>query len=349
MRRALRGGYPQPPELSTVRKYPLLHGKFGRQYRDMDFPEPVTGKDALAAGFTQYELNGAGWERLRRGVYLPAGQSAGNLTVLQRHVLQSRAAASASSNDAVISHVSAAAAHGLPIWAIPLKRVHLSRNRRSGARSGPQIVLHAAPFDGSDVVSVAGLRVTSVARTVVNVARTVPFEQAVVVGDAALQLRKTTVSELADQLEQAARRPGAAGARRVLRFLDGRAESPGESRSRVAMSRARLPTPELQAEVFDERGRLIARVDFLFPELGVIGEFDGLVKYGRDLRGARTAEEVLVLEKEREDALRALGWMVVRWVWKELGTQRWFDRLAAAAEIGRRSQRLGSWRPTTSP
>ena len=314
----------------------------------MDLPEPVTRKDALAAGFTDSELSGSGWHRLRRGVYLPAGPYAGNLNALQRHLLQASATASASSDDAVISHVTAAVAHGLPIWAIPLERVHLSRSRQSGARSGPRLVVHAAPFVAADIVSVAGLQVTSVARTVVDLARTIPFEQAVVVGDAALQLGKTTVSELADQLEQATRRPGAAGARRVLQFLDGRAESPGESRSRVALSRwGTPPNPELQPSVFDEKGRFLARVDFLFPELGVIGEFDGEGKYRREeLRGTRTADDVVIAEKIREDALRALGWIVVRWTWPELGGRRWLDRLATAGEIGRRSGRIGSWRPT---
>lgn len=314
----------------------------------MNLPEPVTRKDALAAGFTDSELSGSGWHRLRRGVYLPAGQYAGNLSALQRHLLQARAAAAASSDDAVISHVTAAVAHGLPIWAIPLERVHLSRDRRSGARSGPQTVLHAAPFAAADVVSVADLRVTSVARTVVDLARTLQFEQAVVVGDAALQLGKTTVAELFGQLEQARHRPGAAVARRAVQFLDGRAESPGESRSRVALSRwGKLPKPELQPSVFDEKGRFVGRVDFLFPELGVIGEFDGEGKYRKEeQRGTRTADEVVVAEKIREDALRALGWIVVRWTWPQLSGVRWLDRLAAAGEIGRPSRRIGSWCPT---
>ena len=122
---------------------------------------------------------------------------------------------------------------------------------------------------------------------------------------------------------------------RVLQFLDGRAESPGESRSRVALSRwGTLPNPELQPSIFDEKGRFLARVDFLFPELGVIGEFDGEGKYRRkELRGTRTADDVVIAEKIREDALRALGWIVVRWTWPELGGRRWLDRLTTAGEM----------------
>jgi hypothetical protein len=64
------------------------------------------------------------------------------------------------------------------------------------------------------------------------------------------------------------------------------------------------------------RQRFIGRVDFGWPELGTVGEFDGLVKYGR-VPGSDPAD-VLVEEKRREDALRAEGLAVVRWTWIDL-------------------------------
>ena len=258
----------------------------------MDLPEPVTRKDALAAGFTDSELSGSGWHRLRRGMYLPTAAYAGNLTALQRHVLQASAAASASSDEAVISHVTAAVAHGLPIWAIPLEP---STCPAVGGRARGRVPRPSSTQRHSRRRRRLGGGFAGDVRraTVVDLARTIPFEQAVVVGDAALQLGKTTVSELADQLERQLDAPGAAGARRVLQFLDGRAESPGESRSRVALSRwGTLPNPEC-SHLYSMKGRFLARVDFLFPELGVIGEFDGEGKYRReDLRGTRTADDV---------------------------------------------------------
>ena len=108
---------------------------------------------------------------------------------------------------------------------------------------------------------------------------------------------------------------------------------------------AGLPAPELQATVLDENSEFVARVDFLFSELGVIGEFDGRVKYGKQLRGEASVEQVMFEEKRREDAVRALGWIVVRWTWADLTHGRWIERILAAAPIGRRSARLGSWVP----
>ena len=66
-------------------------------------------------------------------------------------------------------------------------------------------------------------------------------------------------------------------------------------------------------EIRDERGRLVGRVDFLFRAQRTIVEFDGLLKYGG--AGGRQA---LIDEKRREDALRSLGYQVVRLTWRDL-------------------------------
>jgi hypothetical protein len=79
-----------------------------------------------------------------------------------------------------------------------------------------------------------------------------------------------------------------------------------------------LPAPELQREMFGPDGRLIARVDFCWEEQKTIGEFDGKIKYGRLLKPVQRIEDVIFDEKLREDALRDLGWQIVRWLWRDL-------------------------------
>ena len=124
--------------------------------------------------------------------------------------------------------------------------------------------------------------------------------------------------QLLEGLERARRWPGTPAARRVVAFADGRSESVGESRSRVAIAAAGLPVPMLQWEVrAPGSGDLIGRVDFGWPGLRTVGEFDGLVKYGYGY--GKDPVDVLVEEKRREDALRAQGLTVVRWTWGELG------------------------------
>jgi hypothetical protein len=76
--------------------------------------------------------------------------------------------------------------------------------------------------------------------------------------------------------------------------------------------------PDAQPDIFDEDGQFVARVDFCWRKLRTIGEFDGKIKYGRVLKPGQPIEDVLFEEKRREDALRDLGWQIVRWLWRDL-------------------------------
>jgi hypothetical protein len=138
--------------------------------------------------------------------------------------------------------------------------------------------------------------------------------------------------------------PGSRSAGRVTVFADGLAESVGESRGRVKIAAAGLPAPELQVEMCDDFGLVVARVDFLFRAMRTIGEFDGRIKYR--LAGAGSdLEEVLWREKRREDALRALGYEVVRFTWADLeGAPQQLRRRFLAA-FARATGRLvpGGW------
>jgi hypothetical protein len=279
----------------------------------------------LAAGVTDDELR-----RLRRqqrlAVLRPGAYVAANDVRLAdevaRHTLAVRAALTKVAPGAVVSHVSAAAVHGLTLWDVPLDRVHVTVGRGSGGRRTGLLHVHAATLHPDDVVCVGKVVVTSVARTIVDLARTLPFEQALVVADAARHRHQVTAGELAAAAARAARRRGAPDARRVVAAADPRSESPGETRSRVAIARAGLPAPTLQ-HLVPEIG---ARTDFYCKEFGTVGEFDGALKYGRGMRPGQNPSDVVVAEKRREEALQDLGLKVVRWYWDELSA---FDAVAA--------------------
>lgn len=130
----------------------------------------------------------------------------------------------------------------------------------------------------ADVVQVDGVPVTDLAWTLVDCARTQPRDTAVVLADAALQRQLTTLALLHAALGTCAGAWNISKARAVVRLVDGRAESVGETRSRLICVDAGIAvTP--QVVVCDERGNVLARVD-----LGVDGyplgiEFDGESKY----------------------------------------------------------------------
>lgn len=235
----------------------------------------------------------------------------------------------------VVSHVSAAVLLGLPVWDLPLGRVHVTRDGGGGGRVTRGVHRHVRPLRPDEVVRVAGTAVTVPARTVVDVARAGAFEQAVVVADAALAPRSDDRPPLVDRADllrtvQEGGRIGRSAACRVVASADGGAHSPGESRSRVALWRAGLPAPVLQHEVRSADGRRLGYVDFGWPESAAVGEFDGRVKYRGLLRPGQRAEDVVFAEKLREDAIRATGLTMTRWTWSDLD-----DFAPIAARLGR--------------
>ncbi len=123
---------------------------------------------------------------------------------------------------------------------------------------------------------------------------------------------------LETELGHANGHPGVNRARKVVLFADARSESAGESISRVRLASAGVPTPLLQYHVAGSDGHLVGRTDFAWPELRTLGEFDGRGKYGRLLGIGHDLADVIYAEKLREDALRDLGWQVVRWTWEEI-------------------------------
>lgn len=274
----------------------------------------------LAAGWSDDEvrrlLRVGDLSRIRRGSYvvgpLPDEPA-------RRHRIAVTAAVGALGDEAVVSHVSAAVLHGLPLWGVGLNRVHVTRARASGGRRGRVVHVHTAPLAHAEIDVVDGIAVTSVARTLVDVARTVPFEQAVVVLDAALALDKVKGEQLAEALLRAHSWPGCPAARRAVAFAEPGAQSVGESRSRVAIVRAALPRPVLQWEVCDSAGRSLGFADFGWPELRAVGEFDGEIKYGRLLKPGQSPGDVVFAEKVREDQMRATDLGMARWIWDELG------------------------------
>jgi hypothetical protein len=261
--------------------------------------------------------------RLRSGVYVQTSDWAAT-DVDARYRARVAGAAAMVASEQVFSHDSAAAMWRLPSLGPWSPRVHVLADIASGGRSTPGIVRHGVGIDDAAVI-IDDVKVSSLARTVLDIAMTSTFARAVAMIDDALRppergdfrfgsapLDKT---ELTDLREIRSERRGATKAARAAEFATYQSGSIGESVSRVNFHLLRLPMPELQVPFFDEDG-LIGYADFFWRELGLIGEFDGRVKY-RDklyLRG-RLPEEVVWDEKQREDRLRRVSRHLVRWDW----------------------------------
>lgn len=262
--------------------------------------------------------------RIHRGCFVDAHYW-NRLDPAAQHRARAQLAAVSFGNELVFSHRTA-----LALWRLPSieewpSRPHVAGPPNSGRHATATLARHSLGID-SDAVVIDGLRVTSLATTVVQVAAAHSFTQGVVVGDAALRRVRypnaatpavqITTRDLMSAAERIPLHHGGARALAAAKFCDGRADRPGESVSRVTMLAAGIRPPILQATLYGASGARYL-VDFYWPHCRLIGEFDGAAKY-RDpefLRG-RTPEQALTDEKYREDDLRAADHGMSRWGWR---------------------------------
>lgn len=262
--------------------------------------------DGLSRSDIDDRLNAGVLTRVRRGFYAPVQQE----TSAAKHLLAVRAAAQVIHPGAVFSYLSAAVVHGLPLPPNAEGVVEVTRHGAGGGRRRHATTLHKAPLFDDDVELVDGLAVTSLERTAVDVARAWPKADAIAVVDAALA-RGASLS-LMTQTVHSRRGHGNARARWVLTFADRRSESYYESLTRLRLHEQGVPKPELQYSVLTPAGRLLGRADFAWPDLGVLGEFDGAVKYGELRVEGQSPQQVLAAEKRREERICQQGWWFAR-------------------------------------
>jgi len=254
---------------------------------------------------------------VRRGVLVPVGHGTYARAALMagmgpggEQALRVAAVLALAGPGAVGSHHSAATIHGLDQLGRLPSLTAVTHPRGSASRTGrPGVRVHVAALPDAHVTVRGGVRVTSVARTVVDLARTSSFRSGVVVADSALRVKLTSKDELRSVLTACASWPGIRQARLVIEFSDALSESALESISRVAFRDHGLPAPELQAWVGGDVG-VIGRADFLWRRYATVGEADGAVKY---------AKPGLAISQLRRDAsLRAAGFEVVHFTWDEI-------------------------------
>src|SRR3954452_11810281 len=197
--------------------------------------------------------------RVRRGVYVDAAGWAA-VPPAERSRLVVAAALDRARTDLVASHRSAAALLGIPSVGPPIDVVDVLIGRATGSRTEHGFRKHGVDDPLAEVWHHDGLLLTPPARTVVDLALTEPFPEAVVAADWALA-HGVPRDELFAALDSSASRRGRARARHVLEFADERSGSPGESLSRALIERLGFVAPDLQVPFSDSAG-FIGFVDF---------------------------------------------------------------------------------------
>jgi hypothetical protein len=226
---------------------------------------------------------------------------------------------------ATVSHISAGALHGLPLFRTDPDRVHVSAAQMNGNVGAPGLAVarHRVAVPDADLTVIDGIRCTSLPRTVADVLRSTSPETSIAMADAALRQvawddrRRSYDVDAAERFRTDVRTSlpvggrGVRQARYILDLADGRSQLPGESTSRLYLVRLGYEQIRLQVPIAGPSGRDYA-IDLALDDVRTFVEFDGLGKYlAQDDRGT---PGVLLDEKAREDWIRGTtGWAVVRW------------------------------------
>ncbi len=256
--------------------------------------------------------------KLRQGLYCPAEAWESSLPS-ERH-LACLAAVHRCLTDPIFSHTSAAALHGFPLLH-PFPPVHIytpfdARGPLAGVKKHPRVLDAVHP-----AITPLGFLATEPSLTVTDCARILPTREAVAIADSCLNKGLISTEELTFQISELRGR-GSAHARKIIPLMSAKAESIGETLLRLLMFDYGLPLPVEQHEIM-ACGQFF-RVDFAYPELRLIIEFDGHVKYLQYGDSSRA----LISERTREKMLTNEGWRVLRFEWQMV-----VDRPAEVARL----------------
>ena len=189
------------------------------------------------------------------------------------------------------------------------------------ARAG--IKIRRASLGASEITTRRGFPVTSALRTICDLGSRRDSVECVVAIDAALHAGMLEPADLYQYVEMNTGAKGIRRLRRAVALADARAESPMETRLRLDLVAARLPTPAVQVELHDRAGQFLARVDLFYPDARLVIEFDG-----------QNHRERLAADLRRQNALVNAGYQLLRFTAGDLAV-----RGTVAAQV-RRARKL---------
>lgn len=276
--------------------------------------ELLLARDSVRAGGGRLRVRDD-LERVRRGAYVPRVESLGVAQDRRRLALaRIRAVHEQLRLEKWFSHESAALLWDCDVVGLS-GRAHIIQRTRPRSRGDDTLVRHHGAVPVDQRAEVGGLPVTTLSRTIVDCAASLPADRALVIADSALR-RGADPAGVAQIVAARAGTRGIARVREVMAFADGRAQSPGETLVRWLLHQEGVPAPEPQVRVVTRRGPFFLDLGWRDRRVGL--EFDGFVKYS----GAygNTAPEAVFAEKLRQDAIEDAGWRILRATWSDLRT-----------------------------
>ena len=255
--------------------------------------EPFIGSEAVAAGALTKAQLAARCRRLFSDVYVMRDIDIDAEVRAKAGWLWSR-------RRGVIAGFSAAALHGSR-WVDDRQVVQLIHDNR---RNPPGVQTHRDRIEDDEIARVAGLSVTSPARTALDFGCWYPTMTAVAGIDAlarAVEIKPADVELLARRYPG---RRGVARASKAIELFDAGAQSPKESWLRVVLIQAGLPRPQTQIAARDDFGNPFAYLDMGWEDVKVAVEYDG--------EQHRNDRRQYTWDVRRLESLERHGWIVIR-------------------------------------
>jgi hypothetical protein len=226
--------------------------------------EPFVGSESLAAGaLTEYELR-TRFISLHQDVYVAKGTE-------MTAVLRAKAAWLRSQRRGVLAGFSASAFHGAR-WIDPAGPAAIIDTNR---RPTPGVQVWEERIEADEISVIDGIRVTTAARTALDLARRCPTGIAVAAVDALAQATELKLADVELLIDRYRGRRGMKSARAALALVDGGAQSPKETWLRLLLLRAGFPAVQTQIAVRNEWGWVEAYLDMGWEDIKVAIEYDG--------------------------------------------------------------------------
>jgi len=255
--------------------------------------QPFIGSEAVAAGHvTPYALRSR-FEAIHRDVFLPRDTELNAIVRANAAWLWSR-------RRGVVAGRSASALHRAK-WVdarAPAEIIYSNRH------APPTIRTWSDRVENDEIMVVDGMRVTTPARTALDLACRYPVSEAVAMIDALARATRLTSADVALLAQRCTGRRGMRRARIAVPLVDPGAESPRETWLRLLVIRAGFPPPQTQIPVYDEYGQLIAVLDMGWEHIKVAVEYDG--------DHHRSDRRTFHKDIQRAENLDQLGWIDVR-------------------------------------
>ena len=261
---------------------------------------------ALSAGVSRSTLyrraESRRWETLLPGVYRVAGAPPSWHQTLMATILAWGAGAAASHRAAAAQRTVAGFEPGIIELIVP----------RTRQRRLPGIAHRQRELLPSDFTRVGAIPVTTVARTLIDLAAIVEREVLEEALDDVLGRRLTTVPRVLTRTAEAGNVKGIGVLRSLLEARDPRSAVPDsvfETRLLRVLRKSDVGIPVMQFEVRDG-ARRVAVVDFAYPGAKIAIEADGYRWHSSKMRWEH--------DLRRRNTLTRLGWRVMHVTWRQL-------------------------------